>query len=195
MDYAITTVYFPVFLRFFLGIILFSSALKKFAHIAHFRQGILDYHILPHAVEKRFALSALFAFLFPLLELEGGLCLISGIYLKLSLIITIVLLCLFSTALITNLLRGRRDLPCHCGGVTGDHTISWWLVGRNSLYIAGLLLLSFFPAQGITLEAFWQHPANLPSLFVNVVLPITGLVGVLLLSILLLNSARLWWRL
>ena len=40
-----------------------------------------------------------------------------------------------------NLLRGRQVLDCGCGGLSGRQPISWWLVARNAVLTAALLVL------------------------------------------------------
>lgn len=41
-------------------------------------------------------------------------------------------------AVAVNLLRGRADISCGCGGASGEQTISWGLVLRNLLFAAAL---------------------------------------------------------
>jgi hypothetical protein len=76
----------------------------------------------------------------PLAELLAGLGLISGFWLVPAIVLAMALFVVFCIAITINLVRGRRDLSCHCGGVIGNHLISWWLVGRNGLLIIGLVI-------------------------------------------------------
>ena len=52
------------------------------------------------------------------------------------------LLCIYIAAIGINLLRGRRNIDCGCGGPAQKQTISEWMIVRNGLllglaYIAG----------------------------------------------------------
>lgn len=50
----------------------------------------------------------------------------------------VTLLAVVTLAVTINLLRGRTDISCGCGGASGDQKLSWALVARN-LVFAGLL--------------------------------------------------------
>lgn len=111
-------------------------------------------------------------------ELLAGLGLISGILLFPAALLTICLFIVFSGAMGINLARGRRDLSCHCGGALGDHRISWWLVGRNGLFLVATVLLIGLPTDPFALD-HWPLPAL--TAWLTVVLPLLLLVGVVLL--------------
>lgn len=57
----------------------------------------------------------------------------------------LVLLAVVTGAVVVNLLRGRTDIDCGCGGASGDQQLSWALVGRNGV-LALLLGLGTAPA-------------------------------------------------
>jgi ABC-type branched-subunit amino acid transport system permease subunit len=50
------------------------------------------------------------------------------------------LILLYAGAMGTNLLRGRRDIDCGCGGAT--HPLSWGLVARNVVLAAAAVIAS-----------------------------------------------------
>jgi hypothetical protein len=50
------------------------------------------------------------------------------------------LLGLYAAAIAINLVRGRRDLDCGCGGREGRRPIAPWMVTRNLLLAAALVL-------------------------------------------------------
>jgi len=127
---------FHLFLRIFLGSVLWSAAFSKLSHIRRFHNDIQEYQIIPFFIEKKLSLSLLLAFGIPGGEIIIGFGLISGILLVPSAMLAILLFCIFIAAIAFNLVRGRSDLACHCQGVLGNHRISWWLVGRNLLLIA-----------------------------------------------------------
>lgn len=56
----------------------------------------------------------------------------------------IALLLAYAGAIALNLARGRRDLACGCGGPDDRRPIAPWMVGRN-LLIAALLVLPMLP--------------------------------------------------
>lgn len=179
-----------VYLRLFLGLILFSVATSKLLHPRRFRQGIQDYNILPSWLDAPLALSTLASFGIPLAELLAGIGLATGLFLNPSLLVAMCLFLLFSGAITSNLLRGRRDLSCHCGGTLGNHLISWWLVGRNALFVVALLFLLLTPPDRLTFDSFVRTPSTLSASFVSIVLPVILLVGAVLAAFLLVNAAR-----
>jgi hypothetical protein len=50
----------------------------------------------------------------------------------------IALLCVVTSAVVVNLLRGREHISCGCGGASGEQSLSWALVSRNLVFV-GLL--------------------------------------------------------
>ena len=130
----------------------------------------------------------------PLAELLAGLGLISGFWLAPAIMLALALFVVFSGAIMLNLVRGRRDLSCHCGGAIGDHRISWWLVGRDGLLIIGLLVLLFTPPDMFTIGAFVRSPSLLNQSFVSTIIPVVVLVGAVVAAIALFNAARVLWQ-
>ena len=59
----------------------------------------------------------------------------------------IVLLLAYAVAMAVNLLRGRRDLACGCGGPDDRRPIAAWMVWRNTMIatLAGLAMLPHSP--------------------------------------------------
>lgn len=77
-------------------------------------------------------------------SLIAGIGILLSSYAKiLSILIMIVLLVIYTTALVIHLFNKRNDLSCGCGGILGDHMISWKLVVRNSLLILNLFIVLF----------------------------------------------------
>ena len=183
-----------LFIRLLLGILLLSVGVSKLSHLRQFQRGIQDYHIVPSLLEKKLALTALLSLGIPLAELIAGLGLISGFWLVPAIMLTLALFVVFSAAIILNLARGRRDLSCHCGGVIGNHLISWWLVGRNGLLIIGLVLLLVTPPDSFTVASFVRSPSLLNSSFISTIVPVVVLVGAVIAVIALFNAARVLWR-
>ncbi len=193
MHFPIDIAAIRLFLRLLFGLILLSTGPGKLIHSQQFRQSIQDYHLVPSKLEARLLASIILSFVIPIAELLAGLGLLSGFWLVPAVVIAISLFVVFSGAITINLLRGRSDLSCHCGGVVGNHLISWWLVGRNMLFVASLLVVLVTPSDVFTVEAVVQHPSVLQGNFIGVVLPVAILVGGTLMLFMLFNATRLLW--
>lgn len=184
-----------LFLRLLLGLLLFSVGISKLARPGDFQRGIQDYQIFSSAQESKLAISTILAYCLPVAEILTGLGLITGLLLNPAILLGIVLLIVFSAAMTINLVRGRTDLSCHCGGVIGDHPISWWLVGRNGALIVGFLVLLFTPSDMFTVAMLVRSPSAVSALvWMNIVLPIVLLVGMVLVVLVLFNAARTLFR-
>ena len=181
-----------LFIRLLLGLILLSVGASKLVHPHRLRSGIQDYRLIPPTLESKLALSKVLSFCISLAELVAGLGLISGLLLVPLAFLTVGLFILFSAAIGINLVRGRHDLSCHCGGSLGDHRISWWLVGRNGLFMVGLFVLLLTPADVFTVDTFVRNPSALSAtLWMSTVLPVTLLVVGTLIMPVLINAARI----
>ena len=180
-----------LFLRLLLGLILLGAAFGKLAHPTKFGRAIQDYKVFPQKLESKLALSTILSFGIPLAELGAGVGLVSGFLLTPAVGLTVVLFVIFSGAIVFNLLRGRTDLSCHCGGILGDHRISWWLVGRNALFIACTLILIFTPSDPFTIDTIVRRSSSLSAtLWVSTALPVILFVLSILVVLVLLNAAR-----
>src|SRR5581483_182651 len=166
-----------VFLRLFLGSLVFCSGITKVFQPQRAAQAVREYQIVPAALQNRVSATTLAGGLW-MSELLAGLGLISGILLFPAALLTICLFIVFSGAMGINLARGRRDLSCHCGGALGDHRISWWLVGGNGLFLVATVLLIGLPTDPFALD-HWPLPAL--TAWLTVVLPLLLLVGVVML--------------
>ncbi len=183
-----------LFLRLLLGVLLLSVSMSKLAHLRHFQRAIEDYQIVPSTLASKNDFSMVLALGIPLAELLAGLGLISGFWLVPAIVLAMVLFVVFCIAIIINLVRGRRDLSCHCGGAIGNHLISWWLVGRNGLLILSLVLLLVTPPDTFTVAMFVRSPSLLNASFVSTLVPIAVIVGAVIAAIALCNAARVLWR-
>lgn len=115
-----------------LAILLLSSAWRKLADLAVFRATVELYDLLPAA-----AVGA-FAGLFPLLEAAAGVVVVlrpDGPWMLLPLAV----LGLSTAAILINVLRGRSNLECGCGG-DSQPRLSWALVMRNGALLGGVLV-------------------------------------------------------
>lgn len=195
MDGSLAFTFARLFIRFTLGILLISVALSKLLHRRDFRGAIQDYRLIPAALETSLKLSGLLSVLVPPLELLLGIAIISGVFLVPALLLGILLLSVYTAALIINLRRGRSELSCGCGGILGNHQISWWMVGRNILLLAGTLLLLITPPDPFQIDllsgtGFHAQPVD----WLSAALPAAICVTLFLAAIALLNAARVLWE-
>jgi Methylamine utilisation protein MauE len=180
-----------LFFRLLLGCILLSTAITKLTHRQRFRHAILDYRIIPRHLEAKFACSRMVSWGVPLAELGTSFGLISGVWLTPAIILTLIILGTFSSALILNLLRGRSDLSCHCGGSLGNHPISWWLVVRNGLLGLFAIFLFLLPPDLFTVNAFVHHHVSFTSgAWMSTAAPVALLVLAIILFLLLFDVAQ-----
>ncbi|MFC0190157.1 MauE/DoxX family redox-associated membrane protein [Fictibacillus aquaticus] len=114
------------------GIVFVVSSLSKVSKWQEHKRLMQDYQILPAKLVPASA-GGLFVF-----ELVIGFSLILNIYPSAILSASILLMGIFTAAILINLLRGRNEISCGCGGVLGNHKISWWLILRNVVITAGL---------------------------------------------------------
>ena len=180
-----------LFLRLLLGLILLSVAVSKLIHPGKFRKDIEDYKIIPHALNSTFAISTIFSYCLPLMELAAGVGLISGFLLTPTVVLASTLFVAFSGAITFNLIQGRTDLSCHCGGALGEHRISWWLVGRNALFVFCSLTLILTPPDPFTIDTLVRRSSTVSiASWMSIALPVLLLVVGVLVVFVLLNTAR-----
>lgn len=111
-----------------------AAAVQKLRAPAHFAEVFAAYRLLPQAAARC-------ALLVPLLEclLAGGL--LVGAARSGAACAGALLLGVYAAAIAINLRRGRLDLACGCGGAHERRPIAPWMVVRNLLLAAALLLL------------------------------------------------------
>ena len=116
-----------------LGAIFLAGALDKFKDRHLFIGVVQAYGLLP------VPLVVVFAFLVASAELGIGLALWVPASWPAAQVAGIGLLAVVTAAVVINLLRGRTELSCGCGGASADQQLSWSLVARNAA-LASLLL-------------------------------------------------------
>jgi len=116
-----------------------AAAVHKLQAPAAFRAAVEDYRLVPRALAGTVAvalvlaesLAALLALIPP--TQAAGLAAIAG------------LLGVYTSGIGINLYRGRRDIDCGCSGPAARQVLSGWLVLRNLLLLA-LVLLALEPS-------------------------------------------------
>lgn len=126
---------FTLLIRIGLTSILVTSAFSKFKDMSGHEESIRNYEIVPDRFVRRLGRLNVWT------ELILGLLILLGIFYKTSIILFLLLMSAYTTAIIVNLLRGRTDLSCGCGGIVGENLISWKLVVRNAVILTSAFLL------------------------------------------------------
>ncbi len=119
------------------SIIFFVGFLQKISDLEMFKISVEAYDLLPSWATKPTS--------YGIVSMEGmaALLLLNDGTLKVGGVFAIALLSIVTAAVATNLLRGKDDIGCGCGGIEDEQKISWALVLRN-LFLIGLLVPVFF---------------------------------------------------
>ncbi len=125
-------------ISFAAGAILLVGAWDKWQDREIFAGIVEAYGLLPVPMTAVFAVGVMLA--------EGliGVALFLPSWWPAAQVAAMLLLFIVTLGVAINLLRGRTELSCGCGGASGDQALSWWLVLRNGLFVA-LLALATLP--------------------------------------------------
>ena len=122
-----------------LALMFLVGAAQKLHNVPSFH-GVLDsYALLPAALLRPTAWAL------PLLEAGAGLALLPERTRPAGAVLGLVLMVVVTAAIAINLMRGRADLSCGCGGLEDEQTLSWGLVLRNALLSAAIGLSGMAP--------------------------------------------------
>ncbi len=116
-------------LRVFLALLLAAASFHKLRDLQTFGNTLAEYRILPVSVARGLA---------PLVPVvEGGLAIallspLAGT----AALLTGGLFLVYSAAITLNLVRGRREISCGCGGFGSAQPIHGGLLWRNALLFA-----------------------------------------------------------
>lgn len=171
--------------RLSLAFIFLSSAVNKFQNMPGFISMVLDYQVLPILWARKFAV------VLPWLEISIGLLLVLGLSTQIAAGLSIMLLFSFIFAMGVNLLHGRSDLDCGCGGTRHKQKISIRLLLRN---IFLLFLASYVMLSGPDILALDSQLLQMtrPFIFHDVILPLAiSLGGAVLLCRIFIQMMRL----
>ena len=116
-----------------LALLFFTAAMHKLNSSARFRAQLAAYELVPSAILPGLAraipvaeMAVVFLILVPITRPWAG-------------VLATSLLASYSVAMAINLLRGRDDIDCGCGGQ--PQMLSYWLLLRNAALIVGCFLL------------------------------------------------------
>lgn len=132
--------YVTIAARIILGAVFMYASFDKMAHPEAFANIIDNYHLLPYQLVNGLAI------FLPWLELITGLLLITGTWVRASLMIYTALLVVFIIALSQALLRGL-DISCGCFSVNPSSTSEVWLriIEDIILLAVSILMLKYSP--------------------------------------------------
>ncbi|MEQ8493000.1 MAG: MauE/DoxX family redox-associated membrane protein, partial [Gammaproteobacteria bacterium] len=119
-----------------LALVFASAAWHKLRDLLAFELALEAYALLPGWLLRPFARAL------PLAELTAVALLLFAPTRGAGSVLALALLALVTGAVALNLLRGRTDVGCGCGGIEDEQTLSWALVARN-------LLLALLGATGL----------------------------------------------
>jgi len=116
------------------GALLFAGgAIHKLRALRRFDEIFAAYGLLPWAARLRLSRAV------PLLEALAAGGLLLDATRTAAAYVAIVLLLVYAGAIAVNLVRGRRELACGCGGPDDRRPIAPWMVWRNILFAFVLL--------------------------------------------------------
>ena len=132
-------------LRLSLALLFADAAWRKLADPAAFARSVDAYELAPAGAARPLAALLLLAEV-----AAAALLLAPGGYGR-GAALAAALLALYAAAIAVNLVRGRRDLDCGCGGPGMHRPVSGALVARN-LLLGGVALALLAPASGRALD-------------------------------------------
>ncbi|MED1799033.1 MauE/DoxX family redox-associated membrane protein [Brevibacillus porteri] len=116
--------------RLILAFLFLSTFVSKISDISTHLSIVQAYQIIPYQWSKSFTYLDLG------LQAIVAISLLLGLFTTLGLFLAILLLGAYTLAISINLARGRKKISCGCGGMAGNHFLSWKLVLRNLVFIS-----------------------------------------------------------
>jgi len=113
-------------IRIFLGVLLAVTGILKLLGLRQFVQIVADYRLLPKVMVRPVA------GVLPRLEVLVGVTMMFGFVPPWPSAAAACLFALFGAAIMTNLLRGRREISCGCLLFGTESRLKWTLVFRNA---------------------------------------------------------------
>ncbi|KXY27344.1 MULTISPECIES: MauE/DoxX family redox-associated membrane protein [Bacillus] len=169
-------------LRVMIGILFLSTAISK---ISDFKKHVIivkEYEIIPQKLAKSFSIFEV------ILEFSCASLLLLGLFPVISGLVLFILLVLYTTGIVINLLKKRTTISCGCGGIAGNHHLSWFLVFRNIVLLTVVYFLLKNQTNLLSLNAVLIHPKD-PNLIFNSNAVLSVLISIFLLFFIsILNS-------
>ncbi len=125
-------------LRVGLGVVLLWAGSAKISEPGLFAQTIRAYDVLPLAAVNPFAV------LVPWMEVAAGACLVAGLWVRGSALLSLSLLSSFGIALVVNVYRGS-DISCGCFALDGTGGSLEGALVRDVVLMAAGAVLAIVP--------------------------------------------------
>lgn len=116
-----------------IALLFAGAAIHKLRDLRRFDEIFAAYGLLPLAASLRLSRAV------PCIEALVAVGLLLNATRVAAACVAIVLLLAYAAAIAVNLLRGRRELACGCGGPDDRRPIAPWMVWRNILFAIMLL--------------------------------------------------------
>ena len=116
-----------------LALLFFTAAKHKLHSPGRFRAQLAAYELVPSAILPSLARAI------PLAEMAVFFLILMPFTRTWAAVLASGLLTSYTVAMAMNMLRGRDDIDCGCGGQ--QQILSYWLLLRNAVLIIGCLLL------------------------------------------------------
>lgn len=124
-------------LRLFIGGMFLYAAFGKITDPYSFAVSVRAYKIMPFALSNFAALAVSWS------EIVAGLMLVLGVLTRKAAGTIFVLLCVFTVAIATTVVRGMV-IDCGCFGSGGGASTSWLLIVRNLALLFGTALVILY---------------------------------------------------
>jgi hypothetical protein len=112
-----------------IGLVLVAAAFDKLRDWPAFRAAVANYRLLPSTIVVPFSL------ILPLVEAAAGIGLLVEASRVVAAWVGAAAIGVATLGIATNVVRGRVDIDCGCGGVEGRQRLSWALVMRNAVLV------------------------------------------------------------
>ncbi len=117
-----------------LGYVFLLAGWHKCRAPVEFATTLANYKVLPEALVRQGV------YLIPVAEIMIGAALLIPATRPVAAPAAGGLLCVYLAAIGINLLRGRRNIDCGCGGPAQKQTLSEWMLARNGLLLVLVLI-------------------------------------------------------
>jgi uncharacterized membrane protein YphA (DoxX/SURF4 family) len=162
--------------RFALGTVFLLSGLVKLPNRDGFERVVHAYGLVPDGM------SHVVARTLPPLEVALGGLLLTGLASRLVALVAGLLLCIFTVAVLINLLRGRR-ISCGCFGSVAQKEISGVGVARNLLFLAFAVTVAANPGGALSIDSLFIDSSEGLSARDSAAMLIAGTLGMLTLAL------------
>ncbi|MGG3914467.1 MauE/DoxX family redox-associated membrane protein [Rossellomorea vietnamensis] len=124
-----------------LSILFLSTGLDKFLHFYKHVVSTRKYDLIPARFIK------IVIALMGTLELYVSIGLLIKTWKESAGLVAIVLLIIYTYAMVHQMRKGSKNLNCGCGGLIGDQEITWKSIARNAVLIMGVVVTYIFPQE------------------------------------------------